>query len=102
MKTLYLKPGDRRAAILAAATLQAKLDGFHTITRAAVASRLGCTAGLINRYFHPVEKLRDAVMQQAIKQQDLAILAAGLALRHPTALRAPAALRTAAAKSLQS
>lgn len=100
MKTLYLKPAARRQCILEAAVAQAKEKGFHTITRASVAARIGCEASLVNRYFHPVAKLRDEVMLQAVANAVLCVLAEGLAMRHPAALGAPAALRAAAALSL--
>lgn len=102
MKTLYLSPTLRRQSILSEAIKLAEEHGFHKITRAAVAQRLGCTAGLVNRYFHPVSKLRDAVMEMAVAEGKLPIVAAGLVLRHPAALRAPLSLRTRAALSLQS
>ena len=100
MKTLYLKPEKRRQVILGAAVEQAVEHGFHSITRLSVANRIGCDPALVNHYFHPVARLRDAVMQHAVENGTLSIIAAGLVLRHPLALAAPVTLRRNAALSL--
>jgi AcrR family transcriptional regulator len=95
-----LKPDNRRELILAAAVTLADRDGYVQITRDGVAKAAGVSAGLVTRYFFCSTELRRCIMERAIDQNLLGIVAQGLAVRDALALSAPAEMRAAAAAQL--
>lgn len=96
-----LKPEERKEQILSTAVVVALRDGFNNFTRDGVAKQAGVSMGLINRYFSNMPKLRKAVMRRAIKQEILAIIGQGLAIKDITAKgKTPALLKLKALKSL--
>lgn len=103
--TLYTPPrrlphDQRKANILKAAYQLAQADGYHTLTREAVATEAGVSRGLVTYYFLSIALLREAVMQAAIEAGNAEIVAAGLTARCPVAQTAPLDLRRAAAATL--
>jgi AcrR family transcriptional regulator len=73
-----IDPATRQIMILEAAlTLSIKI-GYENITRDAVAKRVKISSGLIAFYFPRMQDLRKAIINIAINQQILPILAQGL------------------------
>lgn len=75
MTRVRMKPADRSAQLLNAAYELAKVGGVKAVTRIGVAEATDTTDGLINRYFTGRKGLRDAVIAEAIKRKDVAVLA---------------------------
>ena len=96
MTTRRLQPDDRRAQILSAAVDLAADQGFLSLTRDAVAKAAGVSPGLVTFYFFAVSELRRQVMQRAVENEHLSILAEGLAARDEVALSAPAWIKARA------
>jgi AcrR family transcriptional regulator len=88
-----LKPEIRRDQILAAALVLAERDGYHNITRDAIAERASCSTGLVTRYFSTMLQLKRAVMRAAVKQEIVRVVAQGMVDKNQYAMRAPPALR---------
>lgn len=95
-----LMRAERRAAIMAAALVEASCAGYAKMTREAIAERAGVAVGSINHEFGKMDRLRDEVMQNAVDNERLDIIAQGLADKHPTAIGAPDDLRTRAVRAL--
>lgn len=93
-------PADRKAELLNAAVHVARRDGYHSITREAVAEHAACSPGLVNKYFGTMLKLRRAVMSAAIARNDLVLIAQGLAAGDHKAQAAPPLLKRAAMEAL--
>lgn len=92
MRTRLL-PADRRASILEAAVSCARREGFDRMSRDGIAREAGCATGLISHYFANMMELRTAVMNQAVADGIVSIVADGLRERDPIARKAPRALR---------
>ena len=90
----------RRVAIMAAAVHMAHRMGWRALTREAVAAEAGVATGSINHEFGTMEALRHAVMQEAVDEGHLEIIAAGLAEGHPAARDAPPHVREAAIRAM--
>ena len=91
---------DRKTEILNAAVVMARSSGYNRVTLQDVARQAGCTHGLVLYYFSTVVQLRRAIMSEAIRTSDAAILAQGLAVGDSQAKRAPPQLKAAAAAYL--
>ena len=70
----------------AALSLSVKI-GYSCITRDAVAEIAGVSSALIANYFPRMYHLKQAIMQTAIKQEVLEVIAQGLSIRDPMALK---------------
>lgn len=79
---------DTQTIVLNAALAVAERDGWHAITRDAVAQLAGCSSGTVSGAFGGMAGLSDAVMQAAVERECLPVLAAGLVARHPVAVDA--------------
>lgn len=90
----------RRAEILAAAMVEARTVGFQWITREAVASLAGCSEATVSMSFGSMPDLKRAVLAEAVRVEDLVIVAQGLADRHAIVLAASEDLRKRAAATL--
>ncbi len=86
----------RLQSILAAALDASERKGYNKVTRADIAKVAAMTPSLVAYYLGPMHALRQQVMQEAVRQERLAIVAQGIALRDPVAMQAPALLRQAA------
>jgi AcrR family transcriptional regulator len=95
-----LPPEERKQHILDVAVRLAADTGYLSLTRDAVAKAAGVSPGLLTWYYLHIDHLRAAVMQAAVEQGILSVVAEGLACRVPGALSAPAELRAAAVASL--
>jgi AcrR family transcriptional regulator len=87
---------DRKTQILGAALVIARTNGYSKATLQDVAKQAGCTHGLVLYYFSTAVQLRRAIMSEAIRVRDAAILAQGLAVGDSKAKRAPPELKAAA------
>lgn len=92
-------PEQRKADILQEAYSQATIHGIAQVTRISVATKLGVTEGLINRYFSGRGGLRDAVLYQGIVNSNPDIVADAIELGMSTA-HVPPPLLAAAKKIL--
>lgn len=84
--------------IKAGLTLAAK-HGFDRVSRDMVARHIGCSPALLSRYW-TAPQFHACLMEFAVMQNNLPVIAQGLAARHPAALAAPLEIRQAAAASL--
>ena len=86
--------------ILEVAYVMAQRDGFGSLTRDGVAVEAGVAMGTVNHHWLRMEALRDAVMQRAVEEEQLELIAQGMALGHDVAKSAPLELRTRALTTL--
>jgi TetR/AcrR family transcriptional regulator, transcriptional repressor of bet genes len=93
-------PDERRELILRAALQVAEADNFSNVTRETVANKAEVSLSLVTHYFGSMDLLRDEIMQAAIDEPVLIVVAQGLACRHSIALGAPEALKQKAARFL--
>lgn len=91
---------DRKQQILNAGLLVAMKKGYASILRTEVAHRAKCTPPLINVYFKTMDDFRAALMDEAIKQNNLVIIAQGLAIKDKRCMRLPDAVKAAAIKQI--
>ncbi len=91
---------DVPAAVLAAAVDEARAVGFQWMRRADIAARAGVSTGLVSSAFGDMLGLKRAVLTEAVRIEDAAIVAQGLADGHPIAKGAPQALKDRAAELL--
>ena len=89
-----------KQGIIAAAVVEAERDGYRRFTRSAVAERAGVSESLIQYHFGTMTALRLAVMDYAVTEEVLPIIAQGLAVKDPIAGKAPSQVRKAAVKLL--
>lgn len=90
-------PDERPQLILAAGLKLAEDVGYQRLTREALAKAAMVSPGLINFYFGNMTKAREAVMAEAVRTSNVAVVAQGLAAGDPVAAKAPQALRSLAA-----
>lgn len=86
--------------ILEVAYTMAQRDGFAAITRDGVAAEAGVAMGTINHHWKVMSALRDAVMQRAVEEENLELIAQGIALGDTIAKSAPLDVRTKALTTL--
>ncbi len=91
---------NQRVCILGAAVHLARRVGLYSIKRDDVAAEAEVSAGSINYHFQTMAGLRDAVMEYAVKNEVLEIVAHGIMGKHPRALGAPESLQRKAARDL--
>ena len=89
-----------RTRIIIAARTVIRHQGIRSVSRASIAVRARCSLALVSYHFGSMQKLLDAVVEQAVKAEDLEIIAQGLTVRNPEALKASKALRAKAAQCL--
>lgn len=94
------KVDRRNQAILEAGVTLAAEKGFRKFSRTDVAARAGVAAGSVNNAYGTMDGLHDAVMAVAVERGLVAIVAGGLAERHPAACAAPSQLKESALASL--
>ncbi len=73
--------------ILESAIAIAERDGFGNIVRQQVAIHAGVSNGKVSNAYGTMGKLKRAVMRHAIKNNNITIIMAGLAVSDPTALK---------------
>jgi AcrR family transcriptional regulator len=86
--------------ILAAATRLAQVKGYRRVTREEVAESAGCVESTVSYHFGDMDAFRTAVVEYAVANEVLDVLADALASRHPAAIAAPEPLRRKAVRYL--
>jgi len=95
-----LEPDTRKQLILESAVFLAQHCGYKTVRRDEISALAGCASSLVAHYFTSVKELQRVIMQYAVDNEDLNIIAQGLVANDPIALNAPQELKTLAANSL--
>lgn len=89
-----------KVKILAKAVQLAGRYGYRNVTRQDIATGLGIAAGSVSYHFKDMRKLQAAVIQYAVDNRLLTIVAQGIVEKHPRALAAPLDVRQQAARAL--
>lgn len=96
-----LEDRERKQQILAAAlTLAANPGGLNALRRNTVAAAAGCSDGLVSMHFGTMSNFRRAVVREAVRTQNLPVIAQALAAGDTAALKAPDNLKAEAIASL--
>lgn len=66
---------EARTRILRSATEIVRAHGFKAVRRRHIALRVGCAPSLVNHYFACMESLRIEVIQLALSEGDVTIIA---------------------------
>jgi AcrR family transcriptional regulator len=77
---------ERTAKILKAAMDLSERKGYTNITMRMVADRAKCSRGLVEYYMGSSEQMARAIVIEAVKQRNMAIIAQALIEKHPQAL----------------
>jgi AcrR family transcriptional regulator len=99
-KIRRLKPEARSREILTAALALAENVGLQNMKRNTVAEKSKAANGSINHYFGDMDGLRTAVVEFAIEEENLAVLAEAIATRHPAIESIPPKLRARVLRAL--
>jgi AcrR family transcriptional regulator len=78
----------RRDEILNAAIKLAEKDGYDRLKREDIARAAGCATGLVFRYLGSMNQVPRVIMGEAIRRENVAILAQGLVTRDRRAINA--------------
>ena len=97
---LRMQPEDRQAAILAAAVQVATDKGYQSLTRDHVAEAAGVSPALVTRYYYHMDLLRAAVLDEAVRQSNVRLVAEGLACGQLAPSAVPRKLRIRAAMAV--
>lgn len=91
---------NQHETLLQVAVDLAAREGYHRVNRLSVARAAGVSPGLILYYFQTAPELRRQVMERAVAEERLEIIAAGIAGRDAVALQAAPELRARAIASV--
>lgn len=91
---------DRRQTILSAALRVAADRGYLRATRDDIALAAGCSPALVSHWLGTMKQTQRAIMGEALRVQNLRVIAQGLAHGDRRARNAPLLVREAAAASL--
>lgn len=75
VKGARMNPSARKEQILNTAITLSLEKGYRQLTRRSVANRMQCASALINHYFISIENLKMEVLNAAISQEIIPILA---------------------------
>lgn len=78
-----MKHDDRKRSILASALAVAAEHGYSRMSRRAVGEHAGCAEALVSAYFSTMKQLQRAVVGEAIRTENLAVICQALVERHP-------------------
>jgi hypothetical protein len=95
----HLKPDERCRQFLDAGLPLAEVHGYRNVTREMVAARIGCSPSLLSKYWSASE-WHSELLNRAVNDGNLSVIAQGLVHRHPIAIAAPMSLKQAAANAL--
>lgn len=99
-KRTRLAPDKRSQQILDTALKMAARDGLHEITRDGLADEANVSQGLITHYFENMDSLRSAIMVEAIKTENIPVVAEGVRYNYPEIHDMPGALKEKAVKTI--
>lgn len=88
VKYKRLDPEDRKQQILLTAVEYSRINNYNTLTQYKVAEAVGCSPGLVINYFNSIANLQDRVVEFAISEEVLEVVAQGVVNKHPLALAA--------------
>lgn len=91
---------ERDKRVLEAAIAAAIEHGFEWITRDDVAARAGVSNATVSNAYGAMRDLKRRVLAEAVKRPVLALVAQGLAVRHPIALDADPQIKEQALATL--
>lgn len=92
---------ERRSEILREALLLAATEGYTRVTREALGRRLGyASSSLVAHHMGSAADLRRKIMREAVRTENLPIVAQGIALKDRIALKAPEEVRARALATL--
>lgn len=91
---------ENKQRILAIGLQLAESQGYRQLRRTVVADAAGCGAGTFNNYWGSFDAFREAVLAEAVRTNCAAVIAQGLADRHPTAMAASSEQRAAALEAI--
>lgn len=74
-----MKQTDKQQLILTTAVKLAAIQGYMHITREALSDRCGVAPSLVSHYFGTMVQLRRAIIGEAIRTENLAVLLQGIA-----------------------
>ena len=100
MKHSKLAARERTAQILTSALKLAAQSGYARVTREALATAAGVSPALVSHHMGTMVELRRDIMREAIRVQNLRVIAQGLAARDAHARKAPPELQARALASL--
>jgi len=86
-------PENRKKEILEAAIRLSKKIGYSHITRDGVAEKAGVSFALVSFYYGTIEKLKAAVLKEAIGEEIIEIIAQGLVRKDKQTARLPQDLK---------
>ncbi len=95
-----MNPETRSDEIVAAGLRLAKNNGWKSLTRDGVATEAGVSFAMVNFRFGTMTQLKRAVMREAIRREELRVIAQGYVSDDPTALKIDVELKTRALSSL--
>ena len=102
MSNKRLEPKARKRQILAAALITVGAPGgWSNLTRERVGRQAGCADSLISSYFGTMSTFRRTIMRAAIVDENLSVIAQGLAAGDKYARKAPDDLKQQALASLR-
>jgi AcrR family transcriptional regulator len=88
-------------AILAAGLKLAEAKGYQQVTRDDLAAAVEASPAAISFHFGTMHQFQRAVMRAAVHQQNLRVIAQGLAVRDPQALHASPELQQKAVNAIK-
>lgn len=88
-----------RALMLDAGLMIALYKGFDKVSRKDVAHVVGLSESLLSQFW-TADEFHAALMERAIEERNLKVIAQGIVSEHPLALAAPLDLRRAALDAL--
>lgn len=100
-KRKRIAPELRRVEILnAAMKLATRKGGWGSLTRASIAVEAECSEALVSLYFGTSVQIKRAVMREAVRTENLPILAQGIVAGDKQAAKIDATLKQKAIQSL--
>ena len=100
MRTHKQRRDETQQQIMQAAINLSALHGYDKITRDQVAMTANVSPAIISYYFKTMPQFRRSIMGEAIKQQQLQIIAQGIVNRDPRALNLSDKIKTKAMLSI--
>jgi AcrR family transcriptional regulator len=97
---LRMQPEQRKDQLLTIGLGLAAEVGYKNVTMVKLTEAAGVSRTLYHRYFSTVGRFRVDLMRAAVKQENLAVIAQGLAAKDPQALKAAPELRERAAATI--
>lgn len=80
-----VSPSLRKEQLLLVAVDLAKREGYTNVTRAAISEAAGVSEALVSHYFGGMNDMKEAIMQEAVQNGVIEIIAQGLGAGDPLA-----------------